>query len=119
MTSFPAFQGDDVEKGEDGDSEVAPVFGVVLAEQVEADDGVDVDDDAHEHHDVSDAGNRPDERGDDEPEVIDGGDEAEDAQKARKPDDDCQFAGRGDEREHYHEEVEDVPAVAEVADGTR
>ena len=89
--------------------------GVVVVEELVADDRVDVGDDADEHHDVEHAGDGAHHRGHDEAQLGEGRDEPQDPRQPREAGDDGEGSDGGNEGEDDDGEVEEVPAVAEIA----
>ena len=110
----PAFERDDVEQRQHRHAEAAPVHRVVFVEELVADYRVDVHDDAHQQHHMPDAGDGTHQRRYDEPQFHDRRYEPQHAQQTRQSRYHRVVARRRHERDDYHQEVEHVPAVAEV-----
>ena len=81
--------------------------------------GVDVEQQAQQHDDVSHRRNRPDHGADDQTEFGEYRDYPSDAQQTRQAGDHRECADLGQHGSGYHREVEDIPAVREERSRSR
>jgi len=112
----PVIAGEDAEEREARLVDAGEVFlhwVTITPEQLDPDDGVDIEQDRREERDVFHAGDRPHEHVDDEPQFRYGFDQPQHSEYAQGAKNRTDSAGRRDQRGDDDDQIKDVPTIAE------